>query len=457
MAVTQISRIQHRRGLEQDIPQLASAELGWSVDTQKLYIGNGTLEEGAPQTGITEILTTHSITNIASLLGTYGFVGDESGYTSQTGSSTINPTTRSYQHKLDDFVNVRDFGARGNGVDDDTLAINRAIQEIYKTNYFENNQLARRTIYFPGGVYIVTNTIYIPPYTRLVGDGISSSTIKNTMGNHSVISFCDSLYQTGTSIGTNSAVLPMDIEIYGLMFHNSNASIQQPIFTIDSASNVILRNTHLKGNVGAGFYPNLVNISSTYSDVKNVTFDNCKFTSASNAISIIGSATGVRVSSSLFDVISNAAVILGAVDGFLGSGNYYGSIGAIFNRISNTNNADVDIGSYYSTLNSSLSGINLSGLLISTGKKATLSATPTEVPILTVNSAVELNYDISNTTARRYGTLSFNTNGTQALFNDEYVETSTSVAANVYVTPSAVVFTIDSGVATVKFNYKTFQ
>ena len=29
MAVTQISRIQHRRGLEQDLPQLSSAELGW--------------------------------------------------------------------------------------------------------------------------------------------------------------------------------------------------------------------------------------------------------------------------------------------------------------------------------------------------------------------------------------------------------------------------------------------
>lgn len=61
MAILQISRIQHRRGLQQDLPQLASAELGWSIDTRRLYIGNGTVDEGAPVEGVTEILTEKSI------------------------------------------------------------------------------------------------------------------------------------------------------------------------------------------------------------------------------------------------------------------------------------------------------------------------------------------------------------------------------------------------------------
>ncbi len=56
MAIVQISQIKHRRGTNENLPQLASAELGWSVDTQQLYIGNGTLEEGAPEIGNTEIL-----------------------------------------------------------------------------------------------------------------------------------------------------------------------------------------------------------------------------------------------------------------------------------------------------------------------------------------------------------------------------------------------------------------
>lgn len=60
MAIVQISQIKHRRGTNENLPQLASAELGWSVDTRQLYIGNGTLDEGAPEIGNTEILTEYS-------------------------------------------------------------------------------------------------------------------------------------------------------------------------------------------------------------------------------------------------------------------------------------------------------------------------------------------------------------------------------------------------------------
>ena len=60
MAIVQISQIKHRHGVQSDLPQLATAELGWSVDTRKLYIGNGTLGEGAPEIGNTEILTEYS-------------------------------------------------------------------------------------------------------------------------------------------------------------------------------------------------------------------------------------------------------------------------------------------------------------------------------------------------------------------------------------------------------------
>lgn len=61
MAIVQISQIKHRRGTNENLPQLASAELGWSIDTRQLYIGNGTLAEGAPEVGNTEILTEHSV------------------------------------------------------------------------------------------------------------------------------------------------------------------------------------------------------------------------------------------------------------------------------------------------------------------------------------------------------------------------------------------------------------
>ena len=49
MAVVQISRIQVRRGKKgvDNLPQLASGELGWAIDSQEFYVGNGSVSEGA--------------------------------------------------------------------------------------------------------------------------------------------------------------------------------------------------------------------------------------------------------------------------------------------------------------------------------------------------------------------------------------------------------------------------
>ena len=77
MPIVQISRIQHRRGKKTDLPQLAAGELGWSIDDQKLYIGNGTVADGAPAVGNTEIMTAGSSSFTTSLSHTYkGYLGD---------------------------------------------------------------------------------------------------------------------------------------------------------------------------------------------------------------------------------------------------------------------------------------------------------------------------------------------------------------------------------------------
>jgi hypothetical protein len=53
----QISKIKVRSGLQENLPQLDKGEFGWAVDSQRLFIGNGTIEDGAPFEGNTEILT----------------------------------------------------------------------------------------------------------------------------------------------------------------------------------------------------------------------------------------------------------------------------------------------------------------------------------------------------------------------------------------------------------------
>lgn len=60
MAVITVSKIQVRSGLTTDLPALDTGEFGWCVDSQRLFIGKGTLAEGAPVTGVTEVLTEYS-------------------------------------------------------------------------------------------------------------------------------------------------------------------------------------------------------------------------------------------------------------------------------------------------------------------------------------------------------------------------------------------------------------
>jgi hypothetical protein len=57
MSITQKSKVKVRSGLEQNLPQLSVGELAWSLDTQRLWIGNGDVANGAPFPGNTEIIT----------------------------------------------------------------------------------------------------------------------------------------------------------------------------------------------------------------------------------------------------------------------------------------------------------------------------------------------------------------------------------------------------------------
>ncbi len=119
MPIVQISRIQHRRGKRTDLPQLAAGELGWVIDEQRLFIGNGTVADGAPAVGNTEIMVSGTSTFTTAVNYTYkGYLGDSTPIT--TGSSGA--VLRTVQQRLDDFASVKQFDSKGDNCTDDSAA-----------------------------------------------------------------------------------------------------------------------------------------------------------------------------------------------------------------------------------------------------------------------------------------------------------------------------------------------
>ena len=90
MAIVQISRIQHRRGVSDNLPQLAVGELGLAVDTRRVYIGNG--GNDAPKIENIEILTSQS--NLIDSAESYTYEGAAAGYSAITGITANSPITR---------------------------------------------------------------------------------------------------------------------------------------------------------------------------------------------------------------------------------------------------------------------------------------------------------------------------------------------------------------------------
>lgn len=168
MAVVSISRIQVRRGQKNTgsgLPQLASGEFGWAVDTQELFIGNGSVSEGAPYVGNTKLLSEND--NLFDFANTYQY---KSGLNVQTGDSPNNPVLRTLQDRLDDTVSIRSFGAAGDGTNQ-TVALQRAIDQLYLNASNKGQPQARVELVLEPGEYLITSTIKIPPFATIRGAG----------------------------------------------------------------------------------------------------------------------------------------------------------------------------------------------------------------------------------------------------------------------------------------------
>jgi hypothetical protein len=232
MAVVQISKIQVRRGKKQTsgIPQLASGEFGWAVDSQELYIGNGSVSEGAPYVGNTKILTEND--SLIDFALKYQYKKADSSI--QTGSTVSLPIERTMQEKIDEVISVKDFGAKGDGITDDTQSIQRAIDQLFDNPITVANTASRVVLDFPAGLYRISQSLKIKSYANIRGAGKDKTIIRQ-------------------------------VESYPVLYLNKSATNQSPDIVVKyiSISDITIENTTLL----SGIYGNNMQ-DCTFKDVK---------------------------------------------------------------------------------------------------------------------------------------------------------------------------------------------
>lgn len=184
---------------------------------------------------------------------------------------------------IKDEVNVKQFGAKGDNISDDTTAINQAIA-------------SGKTVYIPNGTYNVSEVISLPNNTTIIGESKENTIITKST---------ETTPNTVFNFTGNGKVIIRNINIecnetvdYGIlsnvtisMFELSNIKINQPvtagIYTDRSTYLGTINNVTVTNTEGYGFY--LVPIDKNSYTNTSINLKNCYCSECHNAYRIDGS------------------------------------------------------------------------------------------------------------------------------------------------------------------------
>lgn len=362
MAVVQISKIQVRRGLKNSnsgVPQLSSAEFAWAIDTQELYIGNGSVAEGAPYVGNTKILTEHD--NILELANSYQFASDDPSITESL--------SRSLQSKIDEIeVSVSDFGAINDGSTDCVSAFETAFEQLFRNT--DSNY--KKVLKVPNGTYLFSSGLEIPSDVIIKGE-TKNGVVLNIDTNN--ITF---LTSNGEGVASfSSSNRPKNINISNLTIRRSSGQLVLTGVADSLFENVIFEGEYQLGASVTNYStePAAVFWNNAIAGIKvdNVKFYDCKF--LSNTISVKCNQTTAFDTSVEFDrchfFVNDRGIF---ISGVLNQGNRWRINDCVFEEIAgpaflSTNGTGTKIQrcSFKNVGNGTGSSSNPSGSMVSFG------------------------------------------------------------------------------------------
>lgn len=157
------------------------------------------------------------------------------------------------------FRNVKDYGAAGDGVTDDTAAINLAISDGNRCapGSCASSTTTPATVYFPAGTYLINSSIIDYYYTNLVGNPNCIPTLKATT-NFTGLGLIDGdLYgANGLSYGATNVfwrqVRNFVIDMTAIPFNSTATGIHWPTAQATSLQNIVFNMSDASGTMHQG-------------------------------------------------------------------------------------------------------------------------------------------------------------------------------------------------------------
>ncbi|KAK1759744.1 hypothetical protein QBC47DRAFT_115380 [Echria macrotheca] len=197
------------------------------------------------------------------------------------------------------FRNVRDYGARGDGVTDDTAAINAAINAGNPCNQgCTSTTTTPGLVYFPAGTYLISSSIKPAYFTQLIGDASNPPTLKAT-ANFAGFGLIDGnpyytsnlnwksvnvFFRQVRNFVIDTTAIPPATAATGIHWPTSQAtSLQNIVFNMPATSDVVHVGLFIEEGSG-GFITDLTfnggatgaSMGNQQYTMRNLKFNNCK-------------------------------------------------------------------------------------------------------------------------------------------------------------------------------------
>lgn len=160
------------------------------------------------------------------------------------------------------FRNVKDYGAKGDGVTDDTAAINAAISDGGRCapGSCASSTLTPAVVYFPAGTYIVSAPIIDYYMTQIVGNPNCMPTIKASSGFSGAWVIDGDQYQAGGVLGFGSTnifwrqIRNFIIDMTSVSASSALVGIHWPTAQATSLQNIVFMMSEAPGTQHEGVY-----------------------------------------------------------------------------------------------------------------------------------------------------------------------------------------------------------